>query len=536
MKTRLAERICCLALLLIGLQAPRSNGATVPDSGGQPESRRGQKLVEAYCGTCHSVPDPQWLDRKTWLEELLPRMAPGGSVATPLAGPGTKAFTEDTDPIFLARLLASRLDEDSWKEIVDYFATYAPEKLETPIPPRPLRVGLPGFRVEFPEPVEPQLLRATAIRIDSRRSRILTGSTEPNLLVVHDQNLKPIQISNLGMPPTWFEERIPTRGTRQLSITVAGRLDPNDQKEGYVMTVDDPGTGNLYQNPQFLFGPLRRSVHTSWGDLNGDGRLDAVVCQFGWQIGHFTLHVAQPQGGFAERTLIPRPGAIMSRILDYDGDEDLDILVLMTQANEGVYLLENKGGGEFEETLLIGFPPVFGVSSLEPVDMNGDGLLDLVVTSGDNTDYSKVFKPYHGVHVYLNRREAGFERAYFYPLDGAYQVRSADFDLDGDQDLAAVAYFANFEKQPARTFVYFENSGAGSKLDFLPRTIGEAARGRWFTMDVGDVDADGDVDIVLGNFLRPMPGPGEIPAELQRRWARPGPRFLLLRNRLRGRQ
>lgn len=522
-------------LLVVLCQLVPLRVAECVDKDSVEQPNRGRALVQGYCGTCHQVPDPQWLDRKTWLDELLPKMAPGGSDATPISGPGANDFDEETDPILLARLMAPRLDEGSWEEIVAYFSANAPASLEAAIPPRPLTNDLPGFRVEYPAPVQAQFLNATAIHIDSQRSRIVTGSTEPNLLVVHDQNLKPIQISRLGMPPTWFEEREVKGVGRQLSITMVGRLDPNDMKEGYIMTVDDAERGSMYRNPQFLFGPLRRPVHTSWGDLNGDGQPDAVVSHFGWQIGHLALHLAQPGGGFSEMTLIPRPGAIMSRILDYDGDGDLDIVVLMTQAHEGVYLLRNNDG-EFEESLLIGFPPVFGASAFELVDMDGDKRLDIVVTAGDNTDFTQVFKPYHGLYVYRNQGAAGFSETYFYPVNGAYQVRNTDFDNDGDQDLATVAYFADFEQQPAVTFVYFENVGGEQGMDFIPRTTTETGKGRWLTMDIGDVDADGDVDIALGNFLRPMPGPGNIPGSVKRSWARPGPRFLLLRNRLRGRQ
>ena len=491
---------------------------------------RGNAAVQGYCGLCHPAPDPKLLDRKTWLESVLPLMKPGGSVSTPLAGPGTAEFTEEMNPLVLARLLAPPVDTNTWKDIEDYFAKAAPEKLPVAKRPRPLEVAMPGFRVELPPFVRQEQLRVSAIRIDERKQRILIGTHEPSSFAVYDGALKPLLISNVGNPPTWFERRALPNGFSQLTLTMVGQLDPNDRPEGYVMALDElPGNG-FYRNPHPLRLQFRRPVHTQWADVDGNGLLDAVVCQFGSQHGLLSLHLTQRDGRFKDSILIPRPGAAMTQLVDDDGDGDLDIFVLMTQANEVLLRLENQGNGEFDESVVLSFPPVYGSTSFELVDFNGDGLLDILLSTGDNADYSVIFKPYHGIHIFLNRGDGRYEKSYFYPLDGAYRVNSADFDGDGDLDLASIAFFADFSRKPLGAFVYFENVGTGEKLDFIPRTFAEADRGRWLVMDTGDVDGDGDKDVVLGNYIRPQAGAGTIPREILESWKKNGPLFVLLRN------
>ena len=72
-----------------------------------------------------------------------------------------------------------------------------------------------------------------------------------------------------------------------------------------------------------------------------------------------------------------------------------------------------------------------------------------------------------------------------------------DYDNDGDLDIAVISFFADYARQPEEGFVYLENKG---NFKFQPYTISETSKGRWLTMDAGDLDGDGRVDIVLGNF------------------------------------
>ena len=76
----------------------------------------------------------------------------------------------------------------------------------------------------------------------------------------------------------------------------------------------------------------------------------------------------------------------------------------------------------------------------------------------------------------------------------------------------------------------FENVGGKGRWDFRAATFRQSVAGRWLAMDAGDVDGDGDDDIVLGSLVRM---PTAVPAKLKEQWEKQGPSLVLLRNRAR---
>jgi len=221
-----------------------------------------------------------------------------------------------------------------------------------------------------------------------------------------------------------------------------------------------------------------------------------------------------------------RPGSLVSRVIDYNHDGKPDIVLLAAQAREGVFLYVNKGHGQFEEKPLIQQPPVWGYVYFELADFNGDGFPDILTANGDLGDFVCPPKKYHGVRIYLNDGNWNFKEAWFYPINGAFKCIAADFDGDGDLDIAVISFFPDYDKSPEESFVFLENQGG---LKFKPHTFPDSFRGRWLVMDAGDLDGDGDLDIVLGGAYKV---PFKTPQTFLDRWQKDAPSVLILRNQL----
>jgi len=182
------------------------------------------------------------------------------------------------------------------------------------------------------------------------------------------------------------------------------------------------------------------------------------------------------------------------------------------------------GKGKFSEEQVLSFSPSHGSSFFELIDANGDGHLDILYTAGDNADFKPILKPYHGIYLYLNAGQNQFTERFFVPLNGAYKALARDFDQDGDLDVAAVSFFPDFDKRPEEGFVYLENQG---DFQFSATSFPEVELGRWITMDAGDVDGDGDEDILSGSLAFEVIGRGDW----VKNWQKQGVPFIYLENK-----
>jgi len=440
----------------------------------------GKQLANIYCKICHQFPEPELLDKNTWINNVLPNMG----LRMGIKIPGVDAFAgtpkEDINIVKSLGIYPETpvITKEQWNKIIKFYKKEAPnlpieKKLESPI-----INNLPLFKPDKIFLNNKGFPRTSLLQFDTLTSQLYVGDAS-NLIYVLDNKMTVTKTWKMPSPAVDID--FPINDTPR--ILTIGKFSPSDQKLGSL----------LYNNKSIQ--NLPRPVNFTTADLNEDNIEDVVICGFGHNTGKLLWY-----DNFdikKEHILKDAPGARKSEIFDFNNDNKPDIMVLMAQANEQVSIFYNKGNDEFEEKVVLKFPPVYGVSYFELADFNNDGYKDILLTNGDNWDYSIVRKNYHGLRVYLNDGHDNFEKSFFYPLYGASKALARDFDNDGDLDIAASAFYYDDDK-PEQSFIYLSNNG---NMNFIAHSTPEAASGKWLTMDAADYDNDGDIDIFLGSYF-----------------------------------
>lgn len=492
-------------------QPPRADPQIAPSN-----SRvTGRIAAQSYCQTCHAVPDPETLDRKTWRDELLPKMR----YFTGLTPPNTN-FSRDLDVLLAGNVLpkAPLMTEKTWDAIVDYYVSAAPEKLAS-TQEEEIAVGLKHFTA-VPARFRRGPPHTTLVKIIPAMRMLMMGDAQSQGVDFLDPNgalRSSVELGNIPVGMTETEEAF--------YFAAIGHFFPREEPRGQLLALARTATG---LRREAILSDLPRTTDVQFADLNGDGRMDCTLCMYGNFIGRFSWFETTATGRREEHVLLDKPGAIRCAVHDFNGDGNRDLAVLVAQAEESMFLFVNDGRGRFTKHRAFQRQPSWGHSGFELADFDGDGQMDLLVTNGDNGDFSTApTKPYHGIRIYRNQGDLRFEESWFFHLNGAYQALARDFDQDGDLDIAAISFFPDYEKSPRESFVYLENQGG---LHFTASTFRECISGRWLTMDAGDLDGDGDDDIVLGSLVK-MPSP--VPDFLKKAWDENGPSVMILRNDLR---
>lgn len=476
------------------------------------ESKDGASLYNNRCGTCHLPPDPACLPKNIWQSQVLPEM--GARMGIKTIGyeyrKGEMNMAE-TSAFYPKEPLISQED---WSKIVAYVMQHAPDSLEVDTARRSRSNPLALF---LPEPLkldERRGSQVTYVNFDDNRRQFMVGQAWGELLALSDGDKNSI-----------CEGKSPVMGWSEVNgrsyLTEVGYMPPTERKIGTLSIVEN-GTAKV------ILDGLHRPVHTLVSDLNKDGEPEFVISEFGYYTGQLSLSKKGKAGKPETKILSNLPGFIRTVAADMNADGREDLIGVVAQGDEGVFIFFQKENLEFEAQRVIRLSPVYGTSWMEVVDYEGDGDLDVVLAQGDNADFSMVNKPFHGVRIFINDGANVFAEHFFYPIYGATRVLARDFDGDGDVDLAVTAFFPDFVNFPEESFVFLENKNP-SAFQFQACTFPEAVSGSWMTADAGDFDGDGDLDILLGSFSH---NPAPVPEKIKQDWHQNGPDVLLLRNRL----
>jgi hypothetical protein len=477
--------------------------------------RETELLVKAFCGQCHLPPDPSALDKQTWRIKLLPRM--GWYLGHMSDGFNAENNTSLQDFNFLLENKylpqGAQLNEEQWQAIRNYFVTHAPHNLP-PIHEKPAGILQTFQEVLLSlENMDRSLINLTKMTTDHT---LIVGDYYGNLNE-YDSDLDEMNHLNAGTPIVWFDQFQETN-----YILSIGQLNPNERPLGWLGI-------RSKEEMDLLIGGLIRPVHFNLIQEPNMKKPHFLISEFGYFKGRLTFYRWTDYQMYIPQILSDLPGAMQTEWVDFNKNGLVDILGLFGQAQEGIYLFLNQGDWKFDQQVLFRFPPEFGASYFELVDFNGDGHKDILLANGDNADYTMILKPYHGVHIYLNDGKNEFEKVYFKPIYGATKALARDFDQDGDLDMAVIAFFPDFENAPEKGFVFMENVSLNNQFRFESFLVESASLGRWLTMDAGDIDQDGDEDIILGSFIN---SPSPVPGELMQSWIEKGVDVMVLKNKL----
>lgn len=436
--------------------------------------------IEHFCGDCHAMPFPSTFPKANWPEEVSQGFA----------------FYIDSQ--------RTDLVEPNRADVVRYFQEAAPDNVTVP-------------RADT-LPVSPTLVRFQRQEIASNESSFASAH------LLWNERDRTMLLTDMHSG-TLFEWRPDSPGLRPLAkgkhFCRATKCDWNkDGKDDYLLgemgtfPVGDHTQGRVsvllandggFEQPVILADQLSRVVEVVPLDYDDDGDHDLVVADFGWRrTGSLRLLRNESTEGthavLKPEILENRHGALGVQLADMNGDGRMDFVVSFGQEFETVEVFYNRAGGMWERRTVYQLPdPSYNASSVHIADVDKDGRLDIVHTCGDTMD-ALIPKPYHGVHWLRNMGGETFKDYDLGLLVGALQATVADFDNDGDLDIAAVGLFPDAYREPGAydSICWWEQQ---ESLQFVRHSI-ERDLCDHAACTTADIDQDGRMDLIVGDWMK----------------------------------
>lgn len=245
-----------------------------------------------------------------------------------------------------------------------------------------------------------------------------------------------------------------------------------------------------------------------FGDVDGDGDLDIVLADWGSgnnmtnDGGRTRLWLNDGKARFSDATTERMPATLIRfswdvEFADVDNDLDLDILVSCKRCGNST-LFRNDGKGGFTEDLRA-LPQYTNNYEFEPMDLDGDGILDLVTINDGDIVGGNGFS--RREHVFRGDGKGRFRDVTDNWWPAAHNVGEddnmvafLDADSDGDADFVIGSLSG-----PDRLLL---NDGRGH-LTLLPDVFDGAPTPGTLGIALADLDADGRIDVVQAQGENP---------------------------------
>ena len=450
--------------------------------------------VEKFCGDCHPMPSPTSFPRSQWIAEIEQGYQ----------------FYRDSN--------RTDLSEPTFGDTARYFQYEAPETVSVPsateIKNFPTAVSfIPSAMLassDFTSMTshvvwEPE--RKSVLFADMTTGKVKRWKPDATFA-----KLPKTDVIKLGDDTVVIEGKNSCRihptdwnndGITDYVLGEIGATNISDQKQGNVSILIQDQDGKFQR--KILVENLARSFEGVPFDYDEDGDIDILIAEFGRHVaGVFSLlrnegaSITDPQPDqFKYEVLDPRHGLLGIVVADVNGDGKQDLVTAFGQEYETVEVFYNQGAGKYERVEVVRFPdPSYNSSSIRVVDIDQDGKLDVIHTCGDIFD-SFVPKSFHGVRLIQQTELGRWEIKELGMLIGAMHSAIADYDQDGDLDIAAVGLFPN-DYESGTSFdsvVWWEQKGK----EFLRHSI-ERDHCYHAACEAVDANEDGRVDLIVGEW------------------------------------
>lgn len=237
------------------------------------------------------------------------------------------------------------------------------------------------------------------------------------------------------------------------------------------------GTPSFGTASYFSIGGGTIPISLAVADFNSDGKPDVVTAN--QTSNNVSVLLGNGDGSYASGVTISSGAINPSSVAvgDFNLDSKLDIAV--SHVNGGVSVLLGNGMGGFGVPLVLS--TIVGANDVVTGDFNGDGKPDIAVARSSA----------NGVSIFSGDGMGGFAARVDFPAGtDCFALRAADFNGDGKLDIAT----ANFTTNDVSILL---GNGLGSFG--MPTNFPIAAGSNPRSIRVGDLDRDGDIDLVTSN-------------------------------------